>query len=302
MYDVDHDLYPLRLTDFIKKVSGVFILNGAYCTIEGMNNIPLIPDTIPPVVNSSGFHYDATTPATAGPTAGPITAESLVVNFVLYKKHEKSLKQDVHGTISYKAGQYELHLKQEVKVMEFLQHNDAKFKITHDTPLTLEVLREIIGDVRAAYLLANREKIDDVLPVPSTPIDRDPILDKIKTYLKLALDKGYIFDLCIKSTTDVLSNKLLDLQLRNKDGSKAEYDLITIELFSRTYEPAIILSTFFKNSDSAFTGNFTFIEEPNTPYLIQKHLTIQEADYFIKGIQRITAELSNYSYITDVTE
>ena len=296
MYDVKHALYPLKLTEFVKKVPGLFILNGAFCTISTGG---VTPGT-GLVIQSQGFHY-TNTPGNSTPSVSTLTDENIVIDFIFYKKYETKLVEDVHGKITWDNNQYLLHIKNEVTILDFCPHNDLKLRLTKAKPLTVEDLREILGQVRAMYLLSAMDTLHDVLPVPSTKEDRDPILTKIREYLKYATDKGFIFDLCVKSTTDIEDKKLLQLSLRKKDGSKASKDVAVIELFARKYEPAIIFNTYFENDKDPFKGVFIFLDANVEPYVISKNINMEEADYFIKGIQRIASELVRYTYVTDVT-
>lgn len=292
MYDVRNTLYSMLLTEFAKKVTYPFVLNGAFCTISGAE-----VDKNTGKIVSSGFNYvkdDVVDP-------NQITTDSLVVDFIFYQKYEKKLIEDVHGQIRYVNDHYQLHIKNEVKILNFCPHTDMKLKLTKEAPLTVDGLREILGQVRVMYFLDVMDKLNDVINVPSTELDRDPILAKIKEYLKKAIDRGFIFDICVKSTTDVIDKKMLQLSLRKKDGSQASKDVVTIELFARKYDPAIIFNTYFENDKDPTKGVFMFLDSGVEPYLISKNINMEEADYFIKGIQRIASELATYTYVTDVT-
>ena len=287
----------MLLADFAKKVTFPFVLNGAFCTIseDQSKGSKSTPDKIV----STGFNYTDTSPR-VDPLLTGLDNDNLIIDFIFYKKFEKKLIENVSGQIKFVGGQYLLHIKNEVKILDFCPHNDMKLKLTKKGPLSLDDLREILGQVRVMYGLDIMDKLNDVITIPSTDIDRDPILNKVKEYLKKAIEKDFIFDLCVKSTTDVVDKKMLHLVLRKKDGSQASKDVATIELFSRKYEPAIIFNTYFENDKDPTKGVFMFLDENVDPYIISKNINMVEADYFIKGIQRIASELS-YTYVTDVT-
>jgi len=48
-------------------------------------------------------------------------------------------------------------------------------------------------------------------------------------------------------------------------------------------------------------GVFVILDKNKDPYVITKALSKEEADYFIKGIAHIAADIPGYNYVIDVT-
>lgn len=340
MYDISDStsLYDLTLKEFKAKVNGTFILSGAFCTLltnpnpnpgSGTQSLPKpAPGTKPGspgstqnpplVLNSQGFTYSGNTnpqvppvqpPSTPGPSTPPsvippayLDDKDILVKFVFYKKYDEKLPEDIHGSLYLDDGQYVLHIENQVTVIDTIGHDDFKIRLTQRGPLTVAILRDILAKIRGSYYLL--DKLDhqhDVLPIPSTDQEKDAILDKIREYTKLCVEKGYILDFDAKSTTDIIDQKLVDFQIRKKDGSKAEKDIVSIELYKRKFEPSIILKTYFKNDDAQINGGFVILDKNKDPYVITKTLSKEEADYFIKGIAHIAADIPGYNYVIDVT-
>lgn len=306
MYDIANSLYPLKLTEFVKKVRGTFIVSGAFCTITTKAGIPIQPN-VPNqsgniIVNSRGFNYTNTRP-NAPLSPSEVTEDNMLINFIFYKKFEKKLELvgDVSGKIYKKDDKYHLEILNQATIIDFLPHYQSDITLKATGPLTLENLKNILDKVRAMFLLDALDKLNDVLPIPSPDSEKEEVLEKIKVYLKKALDKGYLFDICVKSTTDVIDKKLLSIQVHKKDNSKAAKELLSMDLFARKYEPAIVFTALFENDQDPIKGVFKFLEDSEQPYTFKKNISIDEVDYFIKGIQRIASELTNYHYVTDVT-
>lgn len=306
MYDIANSLYPLKLTEFVKRVQGTFIVAGAFCTITTKSGQPIQPNTPGQsgniIVNSRGFNYSNTRPGIS-PSVTSITEEDMLINFIFYKKFEKKLELvgDVPGKIYLKDGKYHLEILNQATIIDFLPHYQSELVLKQPGPLTLDNLKTILDKVRAMFLLDALDKLNDVLPVPSPQTEKDILLDKIKSYLQKALAKGYLFDLLVKSTTDVIDKKLLSLVIHKKDNSKATKELLSMDLFARKYEPAIVFTGTFENDADPIRGVFRFLEDNEESYTFKKNISIDEVDYFIKGIQRIASELTNYHYVTDVT-
>nr|DAK32971.1 MAG TPA: hypothetical protein [Caudoviricetes sp.] len=306
MYDIANSLYPLKLTEFVKRVQGTFIVAGAFCTITTKSGQPIQPNTPGQsgniIVNSRGFNYSNTRPG-INPSVTSITEEDMLINFIFYKKFEKKLELvgDVPGKIYLKDGKYHLEILNQATIIDFLPHYQSELVLKQQGPLTLDNLKTILDKVRAMFLLDALDKLNDVLPVPSSQSEKDILLDKIKSYLQKALAKGYLFDLLVKSTTDVIDKKLLSLVIHKKDNSKATKELLSMDLFARKYEPAIVFTGTFENDADPIRGVFRFLEDNEESYTFKKNISIDEVDYFIKGIQRIASELTNYHYVTDVT-
>lgn len=306
MYDIANSLYPLKLTEFVKRVQGTFIVAGAFCTITTKSGQPIQPNTPGQsgniIVNSRGFNYSNTRPGIS-PSVTSITEEDMLINFIFYKKFEKKLELvgDVPGKIYLKDGKYHLEILNQATIIDFLPHHQSELVLKQQGPLTLDNLKTILDKVRAMFLLDALDKLNDVLPVPSPQSEKDILLDKIKSYLQKALAKGYLFDLLVKSTTDVIDKKLLSLVIHKKDNSKATKELLSMDLFARKYEPAIVFTGTFENDADPIRGVFRFLEDNEESYTFKKNISIDEVDYFIKGIQRIASELTNYHYVTDVT-
>lgn len=306
MYDIANSLYPLKLTEFVKRVQGTFIVAGAFCTITTKSGQPIQPNTPGQsgniIVNSRGFNYSNTRPGIS-PSVTSITEEDMLINFIFYKKFEKKLELvgDVPGKIYLKDGKYHLEILNQATIIDFLPHHQSELVLKQQGPLTLDNLKTILDKVRAMFLLDALDKLNDVLPVPSPQSEKDILLDKIKSYLQKALAKGYLFDLLVKSTTDVIDKKLLSLVIHKKDNSKATKELLSMDLFARKYEPAIVFTGTFENDLDPIRGVFRFLEDNEESYTFKKNISIDEVDYFIKGIQRIASELTNYHYVTDVT-
>nr|DAX30961.1 MAG TPA: hypothetical protein [Caudoviricetes sp.] len=306
MYDIANSLYPLKLTEFVKRVQGTFIVAGAFCTITTKSGQPIQPNTPGQsgniIVNSRGFNYSNTRPGIS-PSVTSITEEDMLINFIFYKKFEKKLELvgDVPGKIYLKDGKYHLEILNQATIIDFLPHYQSELVLKQQGPLTLDNLKTILDKVRAMFLLDALDKLNDVLPVPSPQSEKDILLDKIKSYLQKALAKGYLFDLLVKSTTDVIDKKLLSLVIHKKDNSKATKELLSMDLFARKYEPAIVFTGTFENDADPIRGVFRFLEDNEESYTFKKNISIDEVDYFIKGIQRIASELTNYHYVTDVT-
>lgn len=306
MYDIANSLYPLKLTEFVKRVQGTFIVAGAFCTITTKSGQPIQPNTPGQsgniIVNSRGFNYSNTRPG-INPSVTSITEEDMLINFIFYKKFEKKLELvgDVPGKIYLKDGKYHLEILNQATIIDFLPHHQSELVLKQQGPLTLDNLKTILDKVRAMFLLDALDKLNDVLPVPSPQSEKDILLDKIKSYLQKALAKGYLFDLLVKSTTDVIDKKLLSLVIHKKDNSKATKELLSMDLFARKYEPAIVFTGTFENDADPIRGVFRFLEDNEESYTFKKNISIDEVDYFIKGIQRIASELTNYHYVTDVT-
>lgn len=306
MYDIANSLYPLKLTEFVKRVQGTFIVAGAFCTITTKSGQPIQPNTPGQsgniIVNSRGFNYSNTRPGIS-PSVTSITEEDMLINFIFYKKFEKKLELvgDVPGKIYLKDGKYHLEILNQATIIDFLPHYQSELVLKQQGPLTLDNLKTILDKVRAMFLLDALDKLNDVLPVPSPQSEKDILLDKIKSYLQKALAKGYLFDLLVKSTTDVIDKKLLSLVIHKKDNSKATKELLSMDLYARKYEPAIVFTGTFENDADPIRGVFRFLEDNEESYTFKKNISIDEVDYFIKGIQRIASELTNYHYVTDVT-
>lgn len=306
MYDIANSLYPLKLTEFVKRVQGTFIVAGAFCTITTKSGQPIQPNTPGQsgniIVNSRGFNYSNTRPGIS-PSVTSITEEDMLINFIFYKKFEKKLELvgDVPGKIYLKDGKYHLEILNQATIIDFLPHYQSELVLKQQGPLTLDNLKTILDKVRAMFLLDALDKLNDVLPVPSSQSEKDILLDKIKSYLQKALAKGYLFDLLVKSTTDVIDKKLLSLVIHKKDNSKATKELLSMDLYARKYEPAIVFTGTFENDADPIRGVFRFLEDNEESYTFKKNISIDEVDYFIKGIQRIASELTNYHYVTDVT-
>ena len=306
MYDIANSLYPLKLTEFVKRVQGTFIVAGAFCTITTKSGQPIQPNTPGQsgniIVNSRGFNYSNTRPGIS-PSVTSITEEDMLINFIFYKKFEKKLELvgDVPGKIYLKDGKYHLEILNQATIIDFLPHHQSELVLKQQGPLTLDNLKTILDKVRAMFLLDALDKLNDVLPVPSPQSEKDILLDKIKSYLQKALAKGYLFDLLVKSTTDVIDKKLLSLVIHKKDNSKATKELLSMDLYARKYEPAIVFTGTFENDADPIRGVFRFLEDNEESYTFKKNISIDEVDYFIKGIQRIASELTNYHYVTDVT-
>ncbi len=306
MYDIANSLYPLKLTEFVKRVQGTFIVAGAFCTITTKSGQPIQPNTPGQsgniIVNSRGFNYSNTRPG-INPSVTSITEEDMLINFIFYKKFEKKLELvgDVPGKIYLKDGKYHLEILNQATIIDFLPHYQSELVLKQQGPLTLDNLKTILDKVRAMFLLDALDKLNDVLPVPSPQAEKDILLDKIKSYLQKALAKGYLFDLLVKSTTDVIDKKLLSLVIHKKDNSKATKELLSMDLYARKYEPAIVFTGTFENDADPIRGVFRFLEDNEESYTFKKNISIDEVDYFIKGIQRIASELTNYHYVTDVT-
>ena len=306
MYDIANSLYPLKLTEFVKRVQGTFIVAGAFCTITTKSGQPIQPNTPGQsgniIVNSRGFNYSNTRPGIS-PSVTSITEEDMLINFNFYKKFEKKLELvgDVPGKIYLKDGKYHLEILNQATIIDFLPHYQSELVLKQQGPLTLDNLKTILDKVRAMFLLDALDKLNDVLPVPSPQSEKDILLDKIKSYLQKALAKGYLFDLLVKSTTDVIDKKLLSLVIHKKDNSKATKELLSMDLYARKYEPAIVFTGAFENDADPIRGVFRFLEDNEESYTFKKNISIDEVDYFIKGIQRIASELTNYHYVTDVT-
>lgn len=306
MYDIANSLYPLKLTEFVKRVQGTFIVAGAFCTITTKSGQPIQPNTPGQsgniIVNSRGFNYSNTRPG-INPSVTSITEEDMLINFIFYKKFEKKLELvgDVPGKIYLKDGKYHLEILNQATIIDFLPHHQSELVLKQQGPLTLDNLKTILDKVRAMFLLDALDKLNDVLPVPSPQAEKDILLDKIKSYLQKALAKGYLFDLLVKSTTDVIDKKLLSLVIHKKDNSKATKELLSMDLYARKYEPAIVFTGTFENDADPIRGVFRFLEDNEESYTFKKNISIDEVDYFIKGIQRIASELTNYHYVTDVT-
>lgn len=306
MYDIANSLYPLKLTEFVKRVQGTFIVAGAFCSITTKSGQPIQPNTPGQsgniIVNSRGFNYSNTRPV-INPSVTSITEEDMLINFIFYKKFEKKLELvgDVPGKIYLKDGKYHLEILNQATIIDFLPHHQSELVLKQQGPLTLDNLKTILDKVRAMFLLDALDKLNDVLPVPSPQSEKDILLDKIKSYLQKALAKGYLFDLLVKSTTDVIDKKLLSLMIHKKDNSKATKELLSMDLYARKYEPAIVFTGTFENDADPIRGVFRFLEDNEESYTFKKNISIDEVDYFIKGIQRIASELTNYHYVTDVT-
>ena len=308
MYDISKKMVDTTLLDYQAKIGAdaTTIIAGAFIkfTRDPHATPPSTPLNNQPIhIQSGGVTYSGNSkPAQIISNSTISQDKDLIINFTFYKKYETKLAEDVSGSIYYQDYGYVLEIFNQIPYAKFLPHTKSKWYLKERGPLTLGKLREIMVIVRTGFLLLPElDKMHDVYPFPSTNGEKDSILAKIKEYLTIAIEKGFMVDDFIKSSTDIQDAVLVDLQIRKMDGSKAEKDLVNIELFRRAYEPFIRLRTYFENDDPITGSPFTFLDKNKEPYVIDKSITMDEADYFIRGIFSIMSTLPSYKYVTDVT-
>lgn len=298
MHEISKDFYALKLADFKQVITGKFILNGAVCEIENDGSgTGTGGSSGTGTLNSGGFAYTGASGIASYVPAGTTVATDLKVVFTLLKEHHPTLAEDVHGEVFRKEGKFFLHIKNLVRMLDFIGHDDFIIRLTQTGELTINGLREIIKTVRVMYNLPELEKIHDSFPSEFDKDELDALLAEIKKYLEFATAGEYQIDLQVDSTIGNKDTTVLNIEIEKTDGSKHRKPLLSINSITRKFTPSIILTTKFENDNDIMVGQFKFIPDGTGPLLKQISLSKEEANYLIREIQGIIASLGSYKYI-----